>query len=200
LAVRSYFKIEYRQHQGEQKKADIAKIIEDFRVSATQGYVHAQFMLGFLFERGYGKGLSESAVWYWRAAEQGHLDAMFNLSKVLKLIDADRAESEKWGMEAASRGHPAAQFTVGTSFAEKQRHSEAVFWFRKAASQGYSRAQLNLGRAYYYGQGAPLSLPEAVRWYRKAAKLGLDKAQVCLPSSSWAPALERVTRLLRMSL
>lgn len=88
--------------------------------------------------------------------------------------------------EAAVKGEPNAQFSVGQSYLssqdpthqlnENERLSTAVRWFRRAAEGGHAASQYRLGTLYEMGQGAPKDLAEAEHWYRLAAEAGHVKA------------------------
>jgi localization factor PodJL len=88
--------------------------------------------------------------------------------------------------EAAVKGEPNAQFSVGQSYlsghdsahqlGENERLSMAARWFRRAAEGGHAASQYRLGTLYEMGQGAPKDLAEAEHWYRQAAEAGHVKA------------------------
>ena len=56
---------------------DDAEAARLYRLAADQGVVHAQFSLGYMYERGHGvpRDYEAAARWYLLAAEQGHTDA-----------------------------------------------------------------------------------------------------------------------------
>jgi uncharacterized protein len=72
---------------------------------------------------------AEAARWFRKAAEQGHVDAQYNLG-----------DAYYYG-----QGVP-------------QDYAEAAWWYRKAAEQGHASAQHDLGYLHYYGQGSPSGL------------------------------------------
>lgn len=94
----------------------------------------------------------------------------------------DYAESLKWSMKAALRGHAGAQNTVGCIYSNDvsgvpKDDAEAVKWFRKSAEQGNHYAQCNLGMMYLDGSGVSQSRDNALYWYRKAAAQGNEYAK-----------------------
>ena len=84
------------------------------------------------------------AVWYRKAAEQGHALAQYLVGSMY----ANGAEG----------------FT--------KNDVRAAYWYRKAAEQGHADAQFNLGFMYVNGEGVPEDGAQALTWFRKAAKQG----------------------------
>jgi TPR repeat protein len=91
----------------------------------------------------------EAARWYRPAAEQGLVDAQFNLALLY---------TEPGG--------------VGPDF------DEAARWFRTAAQSGDTGAQLALARLYEQGLGRPVNLVQAYIWARRAENNGVEEAEV----------------------
>jgi TPR repeat protein len=102
------------------------------------------YALGDAFSSGRGTQFDrpEAIRWFQRAAEVGHLRAMFSLGICLK--------------------HPDTPDT----------HTAAVQWFRKAAELGDAGGMVFLGFAYRDGTGVPCDYPEAIRWFIKAVEAG----------------------------
>ena len=105
---------------------DMPLAFEEFRASAEQGHIDAQFNLGLMYEQGIGVGKDErqAIAWYRKAAEQGNSNAQFNLAV---LYENGR----------------------GSAVDFKQANQ----WYRKAAAQGDALAIGNLGMLYMRGQG-----------------------------------------------
>lgn len=130
------------------------------RMDAEAGDPDAQNGLGTMFYLGEavsydasGKMLDsdpESAAgWFFRAAEQGHADAQFNLG--LLYLNGEGVV---------------------------QNTSKAVEWFIRSAEQGNVDAQNNLGVIYLTGEGGvPQDKDLAIEWFKKAAKQGNDEAR-----------------------
>lgn len=87
---------------------------------------------------------------------------------------------------AAEAGDAAAQYRLGTMFAQGQSverdHRRAAAWYRRAAEQGHPEAQFSLGflLSEGAGEGAGALAPrprEAVRWLTPAAERGDPAAQ-----------------------
>lgn len=84
----------------------------------------------------------------------------------------------------AERGDAAAQYYLGTLFAEgngvAQDDATAFSWFQRAAKQGNAAAQYNVGASYAAGTGVAKSSEDAAKWFRRAADQGFPFAQMNL--------------------
>ena len=125
---------------------------------------------------------AEAAKWYRKAAEQGDVDAQYNLGDMYRYglgVSQDYTEGVKWYRKAAEQGHVIAQYNLGNLYRYGQivprDYAEAAKWYRKAAEQADVDAQFNLADMYYNGQGVPQDYVEAYKWYNLAASQG-DKA------------------------
>lgn len=111
----------------------------------------AQSYLGFLHlsgEEDTPQDKAEAAKWFRLAAEQGQVEAQFNLALLLAGGD---------GVPADPR--------------------QAAHWCRRAAEQGFPPAQDHLGLMYFEGHGVPRDRTEALVWFRVAALSGLPEAE-----------------------
>lgn len=134
------------------------------RQDAEAGDAEAQNALGTLFYSGdaisrdeTGKikdhDLEAAAGWFYRAAEQGHAGAQFNLGLLF----------------AEGQGVP-------------QDSAKAAEWFTKSAEQGNVDAQNNIGVMYLIGEGVEKDTQKALEWFEKAAAQGNEDAQENLKS------------------
>lgn len=132
---------------------------QKLRQDAEAGDAEAQNALGSLFYSGEaiskdatGKimdyDLETAAAWFYRAAEQGHPGAQFNLGLLY----------------AEGHGVP-------------QDSAKAVEWFSKAAAQGNVDAQNNLGVMYLIGEGVAKDTQKSIEWFEKAAAQGNQDAK-----------------------
>lgn len=84
----------------------------------------------------------------------------------------------------ADKGNPAAQYQIGTLYAEgngvQQNDATAAQWFQRAADQGDAAAQYNLGVSFAQGLGVPKDDAAAAKWFRRAADQGMPYAQLNL--------------------
>ena len=99
-----------------------------------------------------GNGVSENdataAKWYTKAAEQGNVDAQYNLGNLYRFGDG-----------------------------VAQNDATALKWYTKAAEQGAAGAQLNLGLMYAKGEGVPENNMPAYMWINLAAAQGHEYAK-----------------------
>jgi FimV-like protein len=89
--------------------------------------------------RGVNKDSNEAVKWCRKAAEQGHLDAQFQLGLLYNQKNEsiyDGKEAERWLRKAAEQGLPDAQLFLGYYYIEFKDFAEAERWLRKAADQG----------------------------------------------------------------
>ena len=129
----------------------------EHRMAAEQGNAIPQFLLGNYYDWGHfvPKDVGKAAMWYRRAAEQGHVQAQFSLGLML------------------ANGRDGVPSDAG----------EAAMWYRKAAEQGHVKAQFNLGLLYEYGDGVrkdgvPTDYVQAYAWFNLAAAQGLGVAMI----------------------
>lgn len=98
------------------------------------------------------------------------------LSRDGRMVDAVR-----WYRMAAERGHPEAQFILGTMYRTGrgvgQDLSTAAYWYQHASTAGNAWAQFSLGNMHIRGEGLPRNPHEGVRLYRLAAGQGHREAQ-----------------------
>ena len=92
-----------------------------FEMSANQGYVAAQYNLGYCYYNGAGvaKDEVEAVRWYRLAAEQGHAAAQYNLGGCYDDgagVAKDEVEAVRWWRMAADQGLADAQYWLGTMY------------------------------------------------------------------------------------
>lgn len=122
--------------------ADAQVDIQQLRVKAAAGDRAAQFSLGTAYDSGYGVKADQmqAAVWFEKAARQGHVDAQFNLGVL---------------------------YDEGAGVRQDAR--QALYWYKRAADKGMAEASNNLGLLYARGEGVPQDLPLALKYFRQAA-------------------------------
>ena len=89
-------------------KGDYATALREFRVLAEQGDAEAQYLLGGMYDEGYGvnKSDKEALKWWLMAAEQGHAQAQNNLGTGYfdgRGVIQDYEEAAKWWQLAAEQ-------------------------------------------------------------------------------------------------
>lgn len=167
-----------------------------YRANAAQGDAEAQFILGVLYAEGNdsaetpnerataqiakGKALpldyTQAALWYRKAADQGHAQAQNNLAVLYATgrgLSRDDAQAEAWCRRAAQQGYFRAQNNLGTLYelghAVERNPSTAAAWYRLAADQGLAEAQFNLALLYDAGEGVDANAALARMWMGLAA-------------------------------
>ena len=118
-----------------------------YQQKANQGDADAQFNLAVMYYHGVEtpQDTRYAIYWYTKAAEQGHVNAQYNLEKL---------------------------YMYGYGKEVRQDPKLAVYWLTKASEQGLVQAQYNLGHMYEWGDGGPQDYKLAFYWYTKAAELG----------------------------
>lgn len=148
----------------------------------------AQFLVGTCYF--YGTGISvdkdEAIKWYTKAADKGHLEAMYNLAYCMMLSGTreNKQKGFKLFQSAADKGHIGAQFGVALAYYNgdgvKRDTIKALEWLKKSAENNYSQAQGLLGQSYQFGQLVPKNISNAIKWYTKAADGGETRAMTQL--------------------
>jgi uncharacterized protein len=91
--------------------------------------------------------------------------------------------AELW-QPLAERGDAAAQYSLGTLYAEgkgvEQNDATAFAWFLRAANRGHPAAQYNVGASYAAGIGVAKNNADAAKWFLRAANQGMAFAQLNL--------------------
>ena len=136
-------------------------------------------------------------------AQSGGIRAKYELARLYhlgKFGSRNLPEAYKWYSRAAEKGHPGAQYAIGTFFAEgkvvKQNYYRAADWYFLASNLGRNPdAQFALGEFYFNGRGVPHGYAEAWDWYAKAAEQGHPVAQFRLGAmiaEGWAGGFDAV--------
>jgi uncharacterized protein len=119
-----------------------------------------QFRWGLQYAQGNGtpKDDRSAAIWWFKAAEQGHLKAQVNLAWAYENgagVNKDYASAAYWYTKASQQDDAIAQFKLGTLYEEGMGVDKNVLlafdWYRKSAGQGYAEAQNSLGTLYAKG-------------------------------------------------
>jgi TPR repeat protein len=85
----------------------------------------------------------EAALWFEKAAQSGHMEAMAELGLCYELgcgVDQSDQKALDWYIAAAEKGHLTAKYSVGEAYEEArgvpQSDEEACLWYYKAAIEG----------------------------------------------------------------
>lgn len=131
----------------------------------------------------------EAAKWFLKAAEQGHLDSCYSISRMYDMgvgVIKSGVESEKWLRKAVQKspkkdGGP--EYTMGAFYSEDRpdlpkNEREAAVWFRKAAiisavdAPWIDSSRQALGAYYSNPKSAEYNLTTSYAWWIVAALSG----------------------------
>ena len=176
---------DYEKGETAYQNGDYATALSELKPLANQGYDHAQFRLGWMYDMGYGvlEDDKHAVKWYTLAAEQGHDGAQFNLGwmyfygeGVSEKMNQRFPIALKWYTLAAEQGHDGAQNNLAYMYANGLSgtfdYKTAVKWYTLAAEQGNSKSQYYLGMMYYEGEGVIQDNIYAHMWGDIAASNG----------------------------
>ncbi len=171
-------------HAGSSKPVDIAALLQQ----AQQNNAAAEVKLGNLYNSG-GNGLARDYVqamqWYQKAADQGDLEAKYQLAMMYFNGHAGSKDFNKAAdllQDPANGGMAAAQYRLGDMAAHGegvrfQDFKTAADWLTRAANQNNAEAQMELGDLYFNGSGVAQGYEEAYFWYLLAGGHKLGKGQ-----------------------
>lgn len=138
--------------------------IEYIQKKATAGSAWAEYLCGWLYEKGYGvlQNATKAVYWIKRAVDRHYPLAQFCMAQ---LYDAGNRVNKN-EEEAINLCHQAA----------KQGCDQALQWLEKKAEQD-AEALYALGILYFEGIGVPENKTKAFDYIQKAAKQNQPKAQ-----------------------
>ena len=164
---------------------DYAKALKYYQYAAEKNDNHAQFRLGYMYDKGKGvtQNYAETVKWYLKAANQGNVSAQYNIGIMYEKgygVKQDYSEANKWFQKAAEQGNTSAQYSLGVNYyfgkGITQNYTEAFNWLLKAAESGDADSQNNVGVMYKNGQGVKQDYSEALKWFTKASEQGNEYA------------------------
>ncbi len=169
--------------------------IKELLAAAPKGDVAAEYNLGRAYQGGFWvtQNLAQAAIWYQRAAEQGHLESQNALGMLLAANRQDYTGAAQWFGRAATNGNADAQYNLGALYLKGMgvgRNDEmAARWFQKSAAQGHAEAEKELGRLYRLGQGVKQDYIAAYKWLKLAQLHGDEevKNELKVCSASMTP-------------
>ena len=152
--------------EGKHVEADAKESVLWLRRAAEQGVAEAQHNLGVMCwgydcdiqiataDLAEALGVHSGALneqpekWFRLAAEQGLVEAMYNLGLLLDLSGDPRA-GDRWLRRAAKGGLAFAAIQLAADYRNKSRRGRRR-WLRLAAKQGLWEAQWTLGEDYFH--------------------------------------------------
>jgi TPR repeat protein len=161
--------------------------IDVIRSMADQGDTLAKFKLGKVYFNGFAgvrKDNVEAFKWFYRAAEDGNVEAQFTVGMMYmhgKGIQRNYHLAYIWLRRAAKYGLAEAQntlaFLLESGKGGTKSPSEAIHWYERAANQHHIGAQFNLGLLHYKNRDKPNGSVNAYIWFSLAAKSGNPEAK-----------------------
>jgi TPR repeat protein len=174
----------------DQAKAELAagsydKVATLLTPLAMRGDREAQFILGYLYFTDCDDYPAQSAYdWLRKAADQGHAEACYYLSRFPSSSEFEPPRSESDSVQllitAGELGSLRAQYDLGACYATgdwpgEKDQAQAVAWYKKAAERGHPEAQYNLGLMLLAGEGTPINLSAGIEWLERAAAQGFEE-------------------------
>lgn len=178
----------YRDGLGVDK--DEEKAILLFTQAAENDHKKATLLLGSIYYRAVTKAAGNNSIskqawndtqqkaFYWvnKAAEQGHLSALYCLGSMYLAgygVNKNRDKAMFLFIEAAESGYLEASATLGTMYFDQGNKDKAVFWFEKAAECNHATSMFFLGMIYM----EKMQLNKADDFFARAAKLGCKSSK-----------------------
>ncbi|KAI8875574.1 HCP-like protein [Backusella circina FSU 941] len=206
--IRELFEYRVQQMASELTNTEehFKRLLNDCRKQKTK---EAHLILGFLYQHGYGirKITARAIEFYTLAAEEGSVDAKYNLARIYHThhnMKWNYREAFKWYTEAAESGSIYAQSGLALLYQKGLgvdiHNSKAIYWYTQAAQKGNVQAQISLGCIYRKGEIVDQDDVQAMAWYRRAAKEGSQVAQNCLDllaTKSITSTIAKAYRLLK---
>ena len=160
--------------------ASVSQEFENYLIKAQEGDINAQYQLGSIYSTGRNgieKDDGKAHSWYLKAAESGHVFAMYYLAWMYKRGQGVKEDPEKafyWFEKAAEKGNVYAICNVGDCYQKgyyvKRDFVKAAEWYKKGEHS--SICCLALGELYELGNGVEKDLERALHYYEIAEVLG----------------------------
>ncbi len=200
-----YFLVTFYQNLlSPEAKCWIIKCVEN---AAMKGHPKAQVLYGNMRKAGFHciPDIEEAVEWYQKAAEQGNIEAQYQLGytlisdksglikndtlqgilllRVAKIKISRKTDSEDLLEFRKNKNHIVySRYLLGYMFLNAQGVSKdekkAAKWYKKAAIKGHVESQLRFGIMRFNGDGIPKDEKEGFKWLQKAAQKGNVYAQV----------------------
>lgn len=158
--------------------------VEDLIAKATAGDAGAQYQLGNIFQEGLhgqARDIEEAIRWYQQAAEQDHIDAVFNLGLIGIRVLPNMGQAARSDMavkalkKACKLGDAQACCLLAECFItgeggvpiEKEQGQKLL---EKTAIGGSTLAMNKIGQFLMDGKHLPVDQRRATAWFKKAAQ------------------------------
>ncbi|HEU4679820.1 MAG TPA: Sel1-like repeat-containing protein kinase family protein, partial [Terrimicrobiaceae bacterium] len=166
------------------RQTDFDKSLKWFIAAGNRGQTEAMVNAGQMLASGRGghaPDLSEAAVWFGKAAEQGDSAGMYALAECHlfgKGVPRDPKRAVELLTAASTLNNPRAMNLLGDIYRRgipglaDPYLSESVRLFSRARELGFLDSQGNLGVLYIYGQGVPKDERKAFALFQDGAEKG----------------------------
>lgn len=147
----------------------VSQMVQLFAQAAQGGFAPAQFSLAQCWLQGIGveKNQQEAMSWLDRAAQQGHIEAIFALAINLP---SDHEQHLPLLKVAAEAGHTKAMLCIGMYLQNNQQADQAIAIFNQAKAANDLRADYLLGMAYLNGVGVEADAKQAVEFFKLSSE------------------------------
>lgn len=170
----------YERGLGGPSNAELA--LNWYTLSAKQGQVIAQYLLGSMYQLGKVGSVpdyTEAKKWY-SLSQKSYNPAAVALGFVFDTVDDNYGQAWDNYKIAANRGDAIGQYNLGLIYelgkGQPVDQFKAESLYQSAAEQGYSPAMTQLGGLYFKGINGQPDEQKALAWYKKAAELGNREA------------------------
>lgn len=170
-------RLEYGQALADRYRKEFADMVWRLDQRARAGDARAGATLGSLYRLGIVavRDVDKACEYYGRAAQQGHVAALFHASAC---GDPQSAAAGRMRERAADGGHPTAQEMKGRQCLREQANAQcALDWLGRAAAQGRASALSLLGWIHSTGELVPRDDKRAFDYLLEAARRGDAAAQ-----------------------
>gem|GEM_PF-7117720 len=153
-------------------------LFDYFLPLAHKGDMKAQHELALLYYSGKGvpPDLNQAIKFWTLAAEQGHIEAQYELATILLYAENKTSiqESIYWYTLAAEQGHTKAMYELAWIYQSgtftPQSDEKTFYWYQALADEKVSAGQLNLGIMYLEGRFVQHDIEQALFWLNQAAQ------------------------------
>lgn len=175
----------YGRAERQRARGQIAAAHRNLARAARAGHAPAQHALAHAYQ--FGQGCVRSGAlakhWYAAAAEQGYVDAQFELGLIL--LNAHdltwmAGASEAWLRRRAVQDTALVDALFPAGLKSSSDPAAAYSWLQRAAEAGKPEAQANVGWLLLTGKGCVINREEAHRWLAAAAAYNISQAALGL--------------------
>ena len=152
-----------------------AKRFNECKKTALTDNADAQFNVAAFYERGnvVTKNMSTAALWYTKAAKQGHVLSQFNLGNMYSKgdgVELNMKKSIHWWTKAAEKQNLQSIKNLASMYAfglygVDRNDKKAVYWYKKGAMLNDGAEQFNLAVSFANGLGLIQDYTQAYAFY-----------------------------------